>query len=89
MQLTEQLLCGGDLVGFFVDVDMREDQSEFCVERVQQLGCFAVSEIVEASLEHLSIKRDGTLRRPACTVQKARSMAAEYLLDVFRRRCRM
>jgi len=25
MQLTEQLLCGGDLVGFFVDVDMRED----------------------------------------------------------------
>jgi hypothetical protein len=30
---------------------------------VQQLGCFAVSEIVETSPEHLSIKCHGALRR--------------------------
>src|ERR1017187_4611760 len=84
MELAKQLLCGGDLVGFFVDVDMRQDQPEFGVERVQQLGCFAVSEIVETSPEHLSVKRHGTLRSVARTVKKARSMAAESLLDALR-----
>ena len=59
MEFAEQLLDCGDFVGLFIDIDMREHQAQLGVERVQQLGCFAVSEIVEASPEHLSIKRDG------------------------------
>jgi hypothetical protein len=81
MELAEQLLRGGDLVGLLVDIDMRQDQADFGVERVQQLGCFAVSEIVETSPEHLAIKRDGGSRRPGHTVQKARGMTAEGPLD--------
>jgi hypothetical protein len=61
LEFTEQLLHGGDLVGLLVDIDMRQDQAGFRVERMQQLGCFAVGEIVEASPEHLAIKRDGAL----------------------------
>ena len=38
MELAKQLLCGGDLVGLFVDVDMRQDQAEFGVPRVKPKG---------------------------------------------------
>ena len=82
LEFAEQLLRGGDLVGLLVDIDMRQDQAGFGVERMQQLGCFAVGEIVEASSEHLAIKRDGALRstdrtpsRPAASRRKACSTA--------------
>jgi hypothetical protein len=84
MELAKQLLYGGNLVGLLIDVDMRQDQVKFGVERVQQLGSFAVSEIVETSPERLSIKRNSASRSAARTVKKARGMAAEYLLDALR-----
>ena len=81
MEFAEQFLRGGDFVGLLVDIDMRQDQAGFGVERVQQLGCFAVGEIVEASPEHLAIERDGALRSADRSVQKTGGMAAESLLD--------
>jgi hypothetical protein len=76
LEFAEQLLRGGDLVGLLVDVDMRQDHAGFGVERVQQSGCIAVGEIVEASPEHLAIKRDGALRSAERTVQQTGGMAA-------------
>ena len=84
LEFAEQLLRGGDLVGLLVDIDMRQNQAGFAVERMQQLGCFAVGEIVEASPEHLAIKRDGALRSAERTVQQTGGMAAEDLLDGLR-----
>jgi hypothetical protein len=84
LQFAEQLLCGGDFVVLLVDIDMRQDQVGFGVKRVQQLGCFAVGEIVEASPEHLAIERDGALRSADRTVQKTGGMAAESLLEGLR-----
>src|SRR5665213_565542 len=52
--------------------------------RMQKLGSFAVSEIVETSPEHLPIKRDRVSRWIGRTVQETSSMAAENLLDAVR-----
>jgi hypothetical protein len=49
LEFAEQLLRGGDLVGRLVDIDMRQDQVGFGVERVQQLSrmrCTAYSPVV-------------------------------------------
>jgi hypothetical protein len=54
LEFTRQPLRGGDLVGFFVDIDARQNQAGFGIECVQQLGRFAVGEIVEASPERFS-----------------------------------
>src|SRR5665213_2869036 len=84
MEFAKQLLCGGNLVGLLVDLDMRQDQTKFGVESMQHLGSFAVSEIVETSPEHLPIKRDRVSRWIGRTVQETSSMAAENLLDAVR-----
>src|SRR5271156_818081 len=84
LEFAEQLLRGRDLVGLLVNIDMRQHQAGFGVERMQQLGCSAVGEIVEASPEHLAIKRDGALRRAERTVQQTGGMAAEGLLNGLR-----
>jgi hypothetical protein len=60
LQFAEQLLCGRDLVGLCLDVDMRQDQAGLDVERVQHLGRLTIIEIVEASPERFSIERDGS-----------------------------
>jgi hypothetical protein len=39
-QFVQQLLGGGDLVGFLVDINMRQDQTSLGIERMQQLGGF-------------------------------------------------
>lgn len=84
LEFAEQLRRGGDLVGLFIDLDMRQDQAGLGVERGQPLSCFAVGEIVEASPEYFAIKRDGGLRSAGRTVQQTRGMAAEGRLDGLR-----
>jgi len=48
-EFAQQLLGGGDLVGFLVDIEMRQDQAGLGIEGVQQLGGLAVSEMVETA----------------------------------------
>ena len=63
IEFAEQLLRGGDFVGLFLDIDVRQDQTGFDVEGVQHLGRLAIVEIVEASSECLAIDRDDASRR--------------------------
>src|SRR5689334_3861355 len=83
-QFVQQLLGGGDLVGFLVDINMRQDQASLGIECVQQLGSFAVSEMVETAPERLAIQRDDALRKVTRTVQKTHRMPAERLFDGLR-----
>jgi hypothetical protein len=63
---------------------MRQDQAGFDVESVQHLGCLTIIEIIEASPERFSIKRDGSPRRIGCGVTQSGGMAAEHPLDLLR-----
>ena len=72
---------GWDLVGFLLDIDMRQDQPCFGVERMQHLGCLAIVEIVEASPKGFSIERDGTSRWVGRAVQETRGVLTKSLLD--------
>ena len=73
IEFAEQPLGGGDLVGLFRDIDVRQDQTGFDVECVQHLGRLTVVEIVEASPERLAIDRDAVSRWADCAIL---SMAA-------------
>src|SRR5215469_15857095 len=81
MEFAEQLLRGGDFVGLFRDIDVRQDETGLDVEGVQQLGCLAVGEIVEASSERLAIDRDDPSRRIGNGAAQAGGVLAEDLLD--------
>ena len=48
---------------------------------MQQLGCFAVVEVVEASPQRLAIQRDSAARWIGRDIPADRGMAAEHLLD--------
>ena len=63
VEFAEQPLRGGDLVGFLLDIDVRQDQAGFGIECVQQLGCLAIAEIVEAAPKRLAVERDAAARR--------------------------
>ena len=81
MEFAEQLLRGGDFVGLFRDIDVRQDETGFDVEGVQHLGRLAVGEIVEASSERLAIDRDDTSRRLGYGAAQTSGVSAENLLD--------
>ena len=81
MEFAEQLLRGGDFVGLFRDIDVRQDETGFDVESVQHLGRLAVGEIVEASSECLAIDRDDTSCRIGNGAAQTSGMLAEDLLD--------
>jgi hypothetical protein len=38
MEFAKQSLCGGDLVGLLIDIDMRQNQTNFGVPRVKPKG---------------------------------------------------
>ena len=81
LEFAEQLLRGGDFVGLFRDIDVRQDETGFDVEGVQHLRRLAVVEIVEASPERLSIDRDDTSRRVGNGAAQTGGVLAENLLD--------
>ena len=56
LEFTKQLLCGRDLVGLLVDIDVCQNQAGFGIESVQHLGRLVVGKIVEASPERFSIQ---------------------------------
>lgn len=81
IEFAKQTLRGGDLVGLFRDIGVRQDQTGFGIERVQHLGCLSVAEIVEATLEGLPVERDGASRRIGCLAPQSGGVMAENLLD--------
>ena len=58
VEFLHQLLHGGDLVGFFIDFDVGENQSRIDRERGEHLLCLGVVEVVETALQRLAVERD-------------------------------
>ena len=57
-QLQQQLLHGGDFVGFFVDFDVREHQPGIDREGAEHLLGLGVAEVVETALQRLAVEGD-------------------------------
>ena len=57
-EFLQQLLHGGDFVGFFVDLDMRQHQPRIGGERAEHLPGFSIVEVVETALQRLAVERD-------------------------------
>jgi hypothetical protein len=68
VEFLQQLLHGGDLVGFFIDFDMSQNQRRIDRERAEHLPCLDVVEGVETGLERLAVERNDA-RLGACRGQ--------------------
>ena len=57
-ELGQQRLCGGDLIGFRIDIEVR--QHEFCVggEGAEHLSGGSIVELVEAAAQGLAVQCD-------------------------------
>lgn len=80
-QFGQKLLRRRHLMGFFTDLEMREQQIGPCIEGMQHLRCFAVVEVIEAAFEGLAVKRNDTLPGAAGGGLQAGSMLAEHLFN--------
>jgi DDE_Tnp_1-associated len=58
-----QGLNGGDLIGLFVDLDMRRHQRRIDGERAEHLPCLGVVEAIETALERFAIERQEACAR--------------------------
>ena len=58
VEFGQQLLHGGDFVGFLIDFDVREHQRRIDRERAEHLFGLGVVEIVEAAFQRLAVERD-------------------------------
>ena len=104
MEFAEQLLRGGDFVGFFRDIDVCQDETGFDVEGVQHLGRLRSVKLSKLRLSVLPsiamTRRAGSvmaLHRPAACWRKICSTAGGsrpwriYRIEVWagaRRQCR-
>ena len=62
VEFFQQFLHGRDLVLFFVDLDMRQNQSRVDSKRAEHLFCLDVVEVIETTLERLTIERHNICR---------------------------
>ncbi len=84
VEFLQQLLHGGDLVGFFIDFDMSQNQRRIDRERAEHLPCLDVVEGVETGLERLAVERNDA-RLGACRGQvQVRGVLAKDLFDIRR-----
>ena len=81
VEFADQLLRGGDLVGLFLNIDMRQDNAGLSIECVQQLGRLAITEIVETTPQRLAVERDGASCWMGRLGRQSGGVAAEDLLN--------
>ena len=79
-EVFEQVLGGRDLVGFFVDLRMRQDQGRIGRERTQNLPGAHIVKSIKTLPQRLAIQS----QRPATRLIKIGSMPAKSRLDVIR-----
>jgi hypothetical protein len=85
VEFFQQALNGGDFVGFFIDLDMRQHQRRINGERAEQLFCLGVVEIVKAASERLAIEgHDAGVGSRHAKVQAGR-VFAKGLFNIGRR----
>ena len=84
VEFLHQLLHGGDLVGFFIDFDVGENQRGIDRERTEHLPCLGVVEVVETALQRLAVERDDASLRPRGRAIQVGSVFAKDLFDLRR-----
>ena len=84
IEFLQQLLHCGDLIGFFIDFDMRQHQRRIDGERAEHLLGLDVVEVVETALQRLAVEcDDARLGAPGCEIQVG-GMFAKDFFDVGR-----
>ena len=58
VEVFQQLLCGWNFIGFFVDIDVSQYQCGVGRERAEHLLGLGVIEVVKATFERLAVERD-------------------------------
>ena len=58
IEFLQQLLYGGNFVGFFIDLDMRQHQRGIDGERSEHLFSLDIVEVVETALQSLAVECD-------------------------------
>ncbi len=84
VEFLHQLLHGGDLVGFFIDFDVGENQRRIDRERAEQLPCLGVVEVVETALQRLAVERDDARLGARRSEIQVRCVVTEDLFDIGR-----
>ena len=82
LELPQQLLHGGDLVGFLVDFDVGEDERRIDCEGAEHLLGLGVVEVVETALERLAVERDDAGSDASRLLIEVGGVFAEHLLDI-------
>jgi len=82
VEFSQQLLHGGDLVGFFVDFDVSEYERRIDGEGAEHLLGPGVVEIVETALEPLAVERDDTGSHARRLLIEVSGVFAERLFDI-------
>jgi len=84
VEFLHQLLHGGDLVGFFIDFDVGENQRRIDRERTEYLPCLGVVEVVETALQRLAVERDDARPGVSRSEIQVRGVFTEDLFDLGR-----
>ena len=79
-----QLLHRGDLVGFFIDFDMSQNQRRIDRDRAEQLPRLDVVEGVETGLERLAVERNNARLAAHGGEIQVRGVFAKYHFDIRR-----
>lgn len=84
VEFFQQFLYRRDLVGFFVDLDMRQNQRRAGSERAEHLFRACVVEGVKTAFEHLAVERQSAHARNRFAAVQVCGMFAKSLLDILR-----
>jgi len=82
IEFLQQLLHGGDFVGFFIDFDMRRHQRGIDGERAEHLPGLDVVEVVETALQRLAVECDDARLGARGREIQVGGMFAKDLFDV-------
>jgi hypothetical protein len=82
VKFLQQLLNGRNLVGFLVDLDVRQHQGGVGREGAQHLSRFGVVEVVEAATKRLAVERDDPDALGRGVPVQAAGVVAKRLFDI-------
>lgn len=84
VEFLQKLLHGGDFVGLFVDLDVRQHQRRVDGEGAEYLSCLDIIEAVETALERLAIECHDTRARSCGGKVQVGGVFAKYLFNIRR-----
>ena len=84
IEFFQQFLHRRYLVGFFIDLDMRQHQRRIDGKSAEHLSCLGIVEGVETALERLAVKRHNTRAGGCFAAVQVGGVLAKDLLDIRR-----